>query len=228
MASTTCGNCGRLAHMPAVSGLHQIRSPHGTGYILQAAFKCPNCLRLSLATERKLNATRDDQVYPDPGVADRAEWTAPTWLPRHLEEREFEDVPRHIASAASEATLCLSVNAYRAVGALARAVIEATAKDKGAKGNDLAQKIDALRRADHIRTHTQQQAHEVRQFGNEMAHGDFVEPVTKEEAEEVLQLMVEVLDEVYQSPARLEKRKGARVAKKADSAYHASPTSGTP
>lgn len=46
-----------------------------------------------------------------------------------------------------------------------------------------------------------------------MAHGDFVEPTTKEDADEVIQLMVEVLDEVYQSPARREKRRTARLAK---------------
>jgi hypothetical protein len=34
-------------------------------------------------------------------------------------------------------------------------------------------------------------AHEVRHLGNEMAHGDFVEPVDGEDAELVLQLMDE-------------------------------------
>jgi Ser-tRNA(Ala) deacylase AlaX len=137
-------------------------------------------------------------------------------MPRLEERRDFEDVPAHIAEAASEATLCLSVGAFRAAGALARAVIEATAKDKGAEGKTLEKRIDALRDADHIRKHTREQAHEIRHFGNDMAHGDFVELVTEEEAEEVVELMTEVLDEVYQSPARLLKRKTARLAKKGE------------
>ena len=36
-----------------------------------------------------------------------------------------------------------------------------------------------------------------------MAHADFVAPVSVEESALVIQLMGEILDEVYQSPARL-------------------------
>jgi hypothetical protein len=124
-------------------------------------------------------------------------------------------VPAHIADAATEATLCLSAGAYRAVGSLARAVIEATSKDRGAEGTNLEKRIEALHAAGEVRRHTKDQAHEVRHFGNEMAHGDFIDPVTKEEAEEVIVLMAEVLDEVYQSPARLARRRQAREAKTA-------------
>lgn len=198
---------GRLA-------LHLIADPFGYGATKQAVYKCPNCLRLNLATERNENQGGGSQVLPMAVAADEAQWYAPTWLPRHGEVREFEDVPEHIAQAATEAILCLSVDAYRAVGALARAVIEARAKDKGAEGKNLEKRIDALHDGDHVRTLTKEQAHEIRHFGNDMAHGDFVEPVTKEEAEEVIELMAGVLDEVYQSPARLSKRKAARLAKK--------------
>jgi hypothetical protein len=215
MASTTCGRCGRLAYMPAVSGLHMIWDPMRRGAQHEAVYKCPNCKRLNLASEwNGQDNYGAHNVYPE-ARADEEEWYSPEWLPRRGEVQDFENVPPHIAQAASEATLCLSVGAYRAVGALARAVVEATAKDKKATGTNLETRIDALHAADHIRTHTQEQAHEVRHFGNDMAHGDFADAVTKEEAEEVVELMAEVLDEVYQSPARLEARKTARLAKKA-------------
>lgn len=213
MASTTCGHCGRLAHMEAASGLHTvIARPGFAGGYREAAYECPNCGRLNLASEWDPDTTSNGVA--DSRIADSRHWERPVWLPLRGEVREFPDVPGHIAQAASEATLCHSVGAYRAVGALARAVIEATAKDKGAEGGNLAARIDALRHGDHIREHTKAQAHEVRHFGNDMAHGDFVDPVTQEEAEEVLELMAEVLDEVYQSPARLERRRQARLAKK--------------
>lgn len=60
-----------------------------------------------------------------------------------------------------------------------------------------------------------EQAHELRHFGNDMAHGDFTQPTTKEEAEEIVGLMAEVLREVYQAPAKLERLKAQREAKKA-------------
>ena len=200
--------------MESASGLHIIADRPWTGYgTIQAAYVCPNCLLLNVASERRSVQGADELITERTAVA-TFEWEAPTWLPRYREVREFPDVPEHISQAAAEASLCLSVGAYRGAGALARAVIEATAKDKGAEGKDLRQRIDALRAADHIRAHTQEQAHEVRHFGNSMAHGDFADATTKEEAEEVVELMAEVLEEVYQSPARLERLKAARLAKK--------------
>jgi hypothetical protein len=175
--------------------------------IRERAFTCDNCGRMNM-----LSDMQPAQVsYSVRGPRGRTEWS-----PRHGETREFPDVPEHIAAAATEASLCLSVGAFRAVGSLARAVIEATAKDKRADGRNLEKRIDALYDDNHIRPHTKDQAHEVRHFGNDMAHGDFADPVTQEEAEEIFELMVEVLDEVYQSPARLEKRRTARLAKESE------------
>jgi hypothetical protein len=200
--------------MEPASGLHIIWDRERNGAFHEAVYKCPECKRLNLAFEWFGQDNTGGSTVSTPDVAERAAWHSPSWLPRYQEVREFEHVPGHIALAASEATLCLSVGAYRAVGALTRAVIEATAKDKAAAGKNLEARIDALRHADHIRTHTQEQAHEVRHFGNDMAHGDFADPVSKEEAEEVVELMAEILDEVYQSPARLQQLKDARLAKK--------------
>lgn len=53
-----------------------------------------------------------------------------------------------------------------------------------------------------------------------MAHGDFAATVTREEADEIIELMCEILDEVYQQPARLAKRKAARLAVKGSSESH--------
>jgi hypothetical protein len=188
--------------MSEVTGTFQ-KDTHDTT-IVERAFRCDNCERLSLYSlvePRGMSA----------GV--RSLLRREEWLPRHLERRDFPDVPDNVAAAAGEATLCHSVGAYRAVGSLARAVIEATAKDKGAAGRSLADRIDALHSLGHIRHHTREQAHEIRYFGNDMAHGDFTDPATEEEAAEVIELMDEVLREVYQSPARLARVKAARIAK---------------
>jgi hypothetical protein len=127
----------------------------------------------------------------------------------------FDDVPEHIASAASEAHRCWSIQAYRGATALARAVIEASAKEKGITKGQLFEKIEKLEAEGHVRAHIREAAHEVRHLGNEVAHGDFVDPIEPEEAEEVLALMAEVLQEVFQSPARVARVKAAREAKKA-------------
>lgn len=192
-------------------------------------FDCPRCGALTQYNATAVGGNPDDATYGERvvnvwlqcisctyvfgGVKDAYSHTRLVdWWPRRWHSRDFPDVPEQIASAATEATLCLSMGAHRAAGALARAVIEATAKDKGAQGRDLQGRIEALYAADHIRKHTKEQAHEIRHYGNSMAHGDFIEPVAEGEAAEIITLMAEVLDEVYQSPARLARRKAARKA----------------
>ncbi|MGY4767547.1 DUF4145 domain-containing protein [Kribbella sp. CWNU-51] len=139
------------------------------------------------------------------------------WIPAHATGREFPDVPGHIGEAASEAFKCQSVQAFRASCSLARAVIEATAKHKGLTMNGIAAKVDAMAEAGYIRPHIQEAAHEVRYLGNEMAHGDFIDPVTSEETALALELMAEVLDEVFQSPARVTRAREAREARRSGS-----------
>ncbi len=214
MASTDCGWCGRLVHFKAVSPLFTVSVGDGA-FVREAAYLCPNCARMVIAWEH--GGSRNSRDDENEAQTHRWAWNA-QFIPGHRDSQQFPDVPVHIGQAATEATLCFSAGAYRAVGALARSVIEATAKDKGAEGKDLHKRIEALADEEHIRKHTKEQAHEVRHFGNGMAHGDFTEPVTKDDAEEIITLMSEILDEVYQSPARLERVKAARNAKKAGTA----------
>ncbi|MCI2421495.1 DUF4145 domain-containing protein [Saccharopolyspora sp. K220] len=123
-------------------------------------------------------------------------------------------MPAHIAEAASEAHECHSIGANRAAILMARSVLEATAKDCGATKGNLQDKIDTLHVNEKIGRFVREQAHEIRYFGNDMAHGDFVVPVTEEEASEILGLMAVVLNEVYEAPAKLEELRQARLARK--------------
>jgi hypothetical protein len=130
--------------------------------------------------------------------------------------KTFPDVPSEIAAAATEAYRCrLVAHSYRAAVLLARSVVEATAKQKGIRTGGLADKIDKMHEMQLIRPDVRDGAHEVRYLGNDMAHGDFVQQVTPEDADLVLALMSEVLVEVYQSPARLAMAQAKREERKA-------------
>jgi hypothetical protein len=96
---------------------------------------------------------------------------------------------------------------------MARAVVEATAKEKGITNGRLIEKIDKLEEDRIIRPTVAAGCHEVRHLGNDMAHGDFTDPVTAEEAGEVLLLMAELLHDVFQQDARVERMRAAREAK---------------
>lgn len=123
------------------------------------------------------------------------------WRPSVTETTNYPNVPDHIGEAATEAYECHSNEHYRGAIMLARAVIEATAKDNGVTSGTLYNKIEAMASGGLIRAIIKNAAHGVRELGNEMAHGDFVDPISAEESKLVIQLMGEILNDVYQSPA---------------------------
>uniref|UniRef100_UPI003F49AAB9 DUF4145 domain-containing protein n=1 Tax=Streptomyces sp. CA-141956 TaxID=3240051 RepID=UPI003F49AAB9 len=106
----------------------------------------------------------------------------------------------------------MSIQAYRGAVALARAVVEATAKDQGIAVRGIVSKIDKMHELGLIREITREVAHEVRHGGNEVAHGDLAhEPMPLEDAEAIVELMDEILQEVYQGPARMRALRASRL-----------------
>lgn len=210
MATRDCWRCGVRTHMSNYGTGFYIPRPPGNTVEVWNAFKCDNCSALSVASGHAIGgnsaATRSpgEWLYEQPNVE---------WYPIRAIGKDFFDVPQHIAEAASEAYKCKSISAYRAAVQLARSVVEAVAKEKGITQGNIFSKINELYNRKFIREHIKDGAHEVRHFGNDMAHGDFVSPVTIEEAELVLILMGEILEEVYQSPARVAKAQAARAAR---------------
>jgi hypothetical protein len=187
---------------------------------LMACFRCDGCGVLNIRS-----MATGDIVNPDldaAGIAamltDESPWPEAfvdtQWYPVDTRGKRYLDVPAGIAAAASEAHSCLAVEAYRGAVLLARSVIEATAKDKGITTGRLVAKIDKMYEQRLIREDIRDGAHEVRYLANDAAHGDFAEPVPQTDAELILTLMDEVLEEVYQSPARVARRRTARIKKK--------------
>jgi hypothetical protein len=204
MASAECWVCGNVAHMTPIPG--SVSLTKGTWReTVMGCFRCDACGSLSIAVAKGR-----------PGTQEPLEWLAsrsnPQWQPQiapEPPEHEFPDVPRPIADAAAEAYACHELaDAHRAAVLLARSVIEATAKDKGITNGTLLTKIDAM--SNMIRPHVRDGAHQVRLLGNDMAHGDYVSGISAEDADLVLTLMSEVLDDVYQSPARVRRAQDAR------------------
>ncbi|MFG3555326.1 DUF4145 domain-containing protein [Micromonospora sp. NPDC047557] len=133
-------------------------------------------------------------------------------------------MPEDIASAADEAHRCFAIKAYRAAMALARAVVEATAKEKGITSGSLEKKIDEMAGQGLIREDAKDAAHAIRLVGNDAAHGDLASMVVEEaDAREVLDLMDDILAEVFQSPARVARVRASRAARIA-AARSAGPT----
>lgn len=174
-----------------------------------AAFRCSHCGAISVGRlSRGLFTTA--RVTLDSKETWEKHGTSITWEPKLLEGKDFEDVPHVIAEAASEAHTCRSAGAFRAAILLARGVVEAVAKDNGVLQGSLAAKIEELATRGLVRQFTREAADEIRHLGNDMAHGDFVEPADPEDCDAVLAVMDEILDEVYQGPARVSRMKRRR------------------
>jgi hypothetical protein len=201
------------AHGAPVSAASQ---PLASVSKVSGAYRCANCGLLSIAYLELRSQLRMDSFDE---LADQLESNPYTsWLPLIGVSSDYPDVPAHIAEAASEAHKCHSIGAYRAAMSLARSVVEATAKEKGVTKGRLIDKIEKLEEERIIRPTVAAGCHEVRHLGNDIAHGDFTDPVTSDEAGEVLMLMAELLHDVFQQDARVERMRAAREAKKAASA----------
>lgn len=173
------------------------------------AFTCDECRYMSLAVG--FVSTWDSQfsIFQLLG-----ESSGITWIPTQAPGKYFPDVPPRIAAAADEVHRCLDIDAPRAAVALARAVVEATAKDNGITSGNLMEKIDAMATQGLIREDVREGSHEVRFDGNVVAHGDAThEPISLNEAEEVVALLDELLEEVYQAPARIKRVRENRAAR---------------
>lgn len=173
----------------------------------QGAAKCDNCGRASLGVS---SAAYTGSIGKASEYLTKAADDTIAWYPRIGSSPEFPDVPDQIARAAKEAHSAFSISAFMAAILMARTVVEATAKEKGVTKGNLLAKIDELAKQSIIRNDTKDAAHEIRHLGNDMAHGDIADLPDPDDVADVLALMDEVLNEVFQGPAKTARLRARR------------------
>lgn len=215
MVAVDCGWCRVRCNMSA-HGTHSYVtepvSPERVQFRIDQAYICDGCGRMSFAS---WGAPRNPDYSLEGSGPDDEDSFDVSWWPPASHQKQFLDVPEPIAETAVEAWSCFTAGSFRGAMVLARAVVESTADTKGAGDKTLYKKIDWLGKQGFIRPAVVAQTHEIRHFGNSAAHGDLDVRVEKEEAEEILELMGEVLNEVFQAPAkaaRLEARRSNKLA----------------
>ncbi|MET8822320.1 MULTISPECIES: DUF4145 domain-containing protein [Streptomyces] len=207
MASTICGWCGDRTHMIMVMDPYQL--PHSTRWM--TAFRCASetCQKLSIGWTTLAGGTHERAASEALPLSQLA------WEPTAVRRPEFPEVPHEIAETASEAHACLSIGAAKGAVALARAVVEATAKAKGITQRGIVAKIDALHTEGYISALTRDTSHQIREDGNSIAHGDIGdEAMTTDDAEAILRFMDALLHEVFQGPAALLRLKQRHLERK--------------
>ena len=196
-----CPHCQAVAHFTEVWSDSSVNGVefYGTGIFARFCWVCDNCAR------PVCGVYRSDGTLTSP----------PRIWPEAVMTKTYPDVPEVIAAAASEAHQALGAEAPRAAVAMARAVVEAIAKDKEIVCRGIQSKIEALAASGHISETMREAAHEIRFSGNEAAHGDLVdEPLSIDEAREIVGLMDAILHRVYQEPAEVARIRAKREARR--------------
>ena len=228
MAARVCGWCGnRVVMRPVQVDVQDVWRLNPNFALVTATYRCDFCHLLSVACLRIRTSgyTLSSVPYEDPEAVDRAIMQASSdevsWRPLRSEEGDdFPDVPEPIKPVAIEASASHKNGQYRASVMLARAVIEAAAKMHDVSGS-LYQKIEELSEKRILSPATVEAAHAIRDSGNAVAHGDFVDyviEVSEEESADVLDLMRLVLQDAFQTLARAQRvREAAQSRRRGES-----------
>ena len=147
--------------------------------------RCGHCSRES-AIELECRGDEDFlvlRVYPAPGPP------------------ALEHAPESVRDALGEGFVCQSVGAIHAGALVARRAIQLIARDQGGPQGNLKSEIDAL----DIPPLMKEAAHQVRLVANEAAHPDeeIWDMVTPEQLADLLDLSVEIVQQLYEMPARV-------------------------
>ncbi|MFI1522814.1 DUF4145 domain-containing protein [Kitasatospora cineracea] len=218
---TRCGWCQHntvmlpVDHRPLIqhAGEGEILSPGALGW---AVFQCAGCRGVSLAQGLyRLSGPIEKRFFAKD--LSNQEFDAHGWYPTEPLIKTYpESVPEQIAETAAEAHGCLSVGHHRAAIIMARTVIEASAKAVGVDDRGIKVKIKKLYEQGLIYKYVMDAAEEIRESGNEVAHGDLVDQsADQDEAAAVLNLMDRVLDGLFIAPAEpaaLRARRDARLS----------------
>lgn len=133
-------------------------------------------------------------------------WRGIHWWPLP-QARKSPDVPSEIADALAEAATALAAGCYRASAVMARRTLEAVTVDQGQTSGTLAARLTALSSSGVLQPTLGDWAREVRLVGNTGAHFDPIETVQREDAEQLLSFVQELLRYLYELPAELNRRR---------------------
>lgn len=102
-----------------------------------------------------------------------------------------EDIPEPIRSEFEEANLCFAIGAYKACISMCMTTLEATWQDKKVSS------LNELKDNGTISENLFKRADQVRRWANVVKHQLIHEVVTKEEADQLLSYLEQILDAVY-------------------------------
>lgn len=131
------------------------------------------------------------------------DWRVDVVIP-HAETEEYIVAPDTVKSAVEQAQISLAAGCSDASAAMCRAALERIAKDKGAEGKMLMNKLQDLKDKGILTGVVYNAADRVRDWGNTALHELLEEPVDEEITKKLLTLVDLVIRDVYVTPSQIE------------------------
>jgi hypothetical protein len=169
-----------------------------------AILYCRNCDQGVVVIEEQCVADRSWREGRAGGGA--ITWRGFHWWPTP-DVHTSPDVPIAIADAFQEAVRSLHANCPRASVVMARRTLEAITDDQGQATGVLADRLKALAANGVLLPTLADWAKEVRLVGNTGAHFDPINPASKEDAQQLVAFVRELLRYLYELPAELKRRR---------------------
>ncbi|MGI9056996.1 MAG: DUF4145 domain-containing protein [Ktedonobacteraceae bacterium] len=121
-----------------------------------------------------------------------------------------KDIPAEIAEAFAEASKALHADCPRASAVMSRRTLEAITVEKGETSGSLAERLRKLETKGVLHPTLVEWVREVRLVGNSGGHYDVINQVSVEDAGDLLRFVRELLRNLYELPADLNRRRKSK------------------
>lgn len=167
---------------------------------------CRNCEQPTIVIEEQYI---NDKPSRDGISSGTVNWRGFFWWPFFNMSLD-KSLPIRIQEIIREAKINYSTQCYRSSAVMSRRALEAIASEKGeAKGN-LFQKINNLRNNGVLDKNLGEWATEIRLIGNSGAHYDPINDVSKDDANQIILFIEELVKYLYVMPAEIQKRRAKK------------------
>lgn len=170
------------------------------------SLRCRHCGQGVAVVEEIDEDTGPQSVSEGEDADEMNTWHGVHWWP-HPEAQVSSDVPPGIASAFAEAVKAASAGCPRASAAMARCTLEEITKEKGQTKGDLVQRLAALAANGELVLTLADWSKEVRVVGNAGVHTKTLDPVSEEDAQQMIAFMRQLIQYLYEMPADLARRR---------------------
>jgi hypothetical protein len=191
-----CPRCGRIAAFTHLGGASTHLKPDGSERVITLV--CQGCRDSIVVVERRVQSQSNGQVVAYEGVH---------WWPLPGLGDLDPDIPPQVGSVYSEGMRALSVKAPRASVVMFRGMLAQVVVDKGSAAaqakHSLYDKLEQMSQDGSLHPSLVEWAREIRLIGNAAAHPDALDPVSDEEAADLARLCRQLLNVMYEVPARI-------------------------